>query len=223
MNFEGLKDDIIRMLAGGRCKVDPTGFQNDMSVIRDKNDVFTVLIHLGYLAYNWDSDECYIPNREVEGEMVNAIKDTNWHHLIASINASQNILQAVFDGDEDTVAHGVDIAHDENTSILSYNNENSLACVLSLAFYYAKNDYIFYRELPSGKGFADLVLMPRKSSPKPAILLELKYDETADTAIRQIHQKEYKGKVVQYSGEVILVGINYDRKTKLHTCHIERL
>lgn len=223
MNFEGLKDDIIRMLAGGRCKVDPTGFQNDMSVIRDKNDVFTVLIHLGYLAYNWDSDECYIPNREVEGEMVNAIKDTNWHHLIASINASQNILQAVFDGDEDTVAHGVDIAHDENTSILSYNNENSLACVLSLAFYYAKNDYIFYRELPSGKGFADLVLMPRKSSPKPAILLELKYDETADTAIRQIHQKEYKGKVVQYSGEVILVGINYDSKTKLHTCHIERL
>ena len=221
MNFDGLKDDIIGMLGGGRCKVNPTGFQNDLSVIRDKNDVLTVLIHLGYLAYDWDSNECYIPNHEVEGEMVNAVKDTSWHHVIESINASQTILQAVFDDDEQAVAQGVDKAHDENTSILSYNNESSLACVLSLAFYYAKNDYTFHRELPTGKGFADLVLMPRKNTRKPPILLELKYAKSADTAIEQIHRKAYVGKISQYAGEVILVGINYDVKSKKHECKIE--
>ena len=221
MNFDGLKDDIIGMLGGERCKVNPTGFQNDLSVIRDKNDVLTVLVHLGYLAYDWDSDECYIPNREVEGEMVNAVKDTNWQHVIRAINDSQALLQAVFDGDAQAVASGVDRAHDENTSILSYNNENSLSCVLSLAFYYAKNDYIFHRELPTGKGFADIVLMPRKSTDKPAILLELKYDKSADTAIRQIHRKEYAGKILQYGNEVILVGVDYDPKTKKHECKIE--
>lgn len=221
MNFEGLKDDIISMLGGGRCKVNPTGFQNDLSLVRDKNDVLTILIHLGYLAYDWDCDECYIPNREVEGEMVNAIKDTSWQHVITSINESQAILQAVFDGDEQTVAQGVDKAHDENTSILSYNNENSLACVLSLAFYYAKNDYTFHRELPTGKGFADIVLMPRKNTCKPAILLELKYDKSADAAIEQIHRKEYHSKVMQDAKEIILVGINYDAKSKRHECKIE--
>jgi hypothetical protein len=222
MNYNGLKDDVIKMLGGGRCKVDPTGFQNDMSIVRSKDDVFTVLIHLGYLAFDWDSSECYIPNREVEGEIVNAIKDTSWQRIIDTVNDSKSLLQAVLDGDAETVAKGVDEAHDENTSILSYNDENSLACVLSLAFHYAKNDYIFYRELPTGKGVADLVLMPRKNVNKPAILLELKYDKSAAAAIDQIHRKEYTGKVAQYDGQVILVGINYDPKSKKHDCVIEQ-
>jgi hypothetical protein len=223
MNFEGLKDDIINMVAGGRCKVDTTGFQNDMSVVRSKSDVLTVLIHLGYLAYDWDADQCYIPNREVEDELVNAIKDNRWEHVVNALELSDQLLQAVLDGDEERVAHGVDAAHDENTSILSYNNENSLACVLSIAFFYAKNEYVFYREFPTGKGFADLVMIPRKNIGKPAILLELKYNHSAMSAIQQIHSKDYEGKLVQYDGDVILVGINYDKKTKQHECKIEKM
>lgn len=221
MNFEGLKDDIIYMLGNGRCKIDPTGFQNTISGIKNKNDVLTVLIHLGYLAYDWDKNECYIPNQEVEGEMVNAVKDTNWHHLIESINESQTILQAVLNGDEQTVARCIDKAHDENTSILSYNNENSLSCVLSIAFYYAKNDYIFHRELPTGKGFADIVLVPRKNIQEPSILLELKYDKSANAAIDQIRRKEYHSKVLQHCNKIIFVGINYDPMSKKHECKIE--
>ncbi|MBR1484995.1 MAG: AAA family ATPase, partial [Prevotella sp.] len=221
MNYEGLKNDVIKMLGGGRCKVDPTGFQNDMSDVRSKNDVLTVLIHLGYLAYDWDTDECYIPNREVAGEMVNAVKSSHWDVVADALDRSEQLLQAVLDGDEEAVARGVDAVHDENTSILSYNDENSLACVLSLAFYYAKNDYVFHRELPTGKGFADLVLMPRKNSNKPALLLELKKDQTARAAIEQIRQKEYQSKVAQYDGRCILVGISYDSKSKKHDCKIE--
>ena len=220
MNYEGLKDDIIRMLSGERCMVDPTGFQNDMSVIRNRDDVLTVLIHLGYLGYDWNKEECYIPNREVAGEMVNAVKNTNWKNVIDAIQQSKYLLQATLEGDCEAVARGVDAAHDEHTSILSYNNENSLACVLSIAYYYARNDYVIHRELASGKGFADLVLIPRKNVDSPALVLELKYNRDADSAIAQILRKQYPAKVAQYADNLLLVGVNYDKETKTHTCNI---
>ena len=220
MNYEGLKDDIIQMLAGGRCKVNPTKFQNDMSVIESKDDVLTVLIHLGYLSYDRTKMECYIPNKEVASEMVNAIEDNNWTPVVKAVQASEQLLQATLDSDEEAVARGVDAAHDENTSILSYNNENSLACVLSIAYYYAKNDYVMHRELPTGKGFADIVLIPRKNVESPVIVLELKYNQDADAAISQILRKQYPAKVAEYTGELLLVGINYDKKQKTHQCRI---
>ena len=223
LNYEGLRDDIIYMLAGGRCKVNPTKFQNDMSIIRSKDDALTVLIHLGYLSYSWQKSECYIPNKEVAGEMVNAIEDNNWTEVVKALEASEQLLQATLSGDEEAVARGVDAAHDENTSILSYNNENSLACVLSLAYYYAKNDYVMHRELATGKGFADIVLIPRKNVDSPAIVIELKVNKDADSAISQIHRKEYPTKVLEYADRLLLVGINYDRDTKQHSCKIERL
>ena len=221
MNYEGLKDDIIQMLAGGRCNVDPTGFQNDMSVIHSKDDVLTVLIHLGYLSYNWRENECFIPNYEVAGEMVNAVKLSNWNHVAVAIDKSKQLLGAVLDGDSEAVAEGIAAAHDENTSILSYNNENSLACVLSIAFYYARNNYVIHRELASGKGFADLVFIPRKNVDSPAIVVELKYNKDADAAISQIKRKKYTAKVAPYADNLLLVGINYDKRQKTHTCLIE--
>ena len=222
MNYEGLKDDIIGMLAGGRCKVDPTKFGNDMRDIHSKDDVLTVLIHLGYLSYNWRKDECYIPNREVAGEMVNAVEANHWQPVVSALAKSEKLLAATLAGDEEAVAKGVEAAHDENTSILSYNDENSLSCVLSLAYYYARNDYVMHRELASGKGFADLVLIPRKNVDSPAVVIELKVNQDADTALEQIRRKEYPAKVAEYAGQLLLVGINYDRSTKQHTCRIEK-
>ena len=223
MNFEGLKDDILRMLAGGRVKVNTTKFQNDMSVIKSKDDVLTVLIHLGYLSFDWKKKECYVPNYEVSEELLNAVEETNWTNVVKTLQESEQLLQATLEGDSEAVARGIDTAHDENTSILSYNNENSLACVLSIAYYYAHNDYIFHRELASGKGFADVVLIPRKNVNLPAIILELKYDHDADAAINQIKRKQYPAKVAEYTGELLLVGINYDREKKTHECYIEKL
>lgn len=192
-----------------------------MSVIRSKDDVLTVLIHLGYLSYDWRSSECYIPNHEVAGEMVNAVEDNHWTPVVKALQHSEKLLRATIAGDENAVARGIDMVHDENTSILSYNDENSLACVLSIAYYYAHNDYIMHRELATGKGFADLVLIPRKQVNSPAIIIELKYNKDVDTAISQIKRKEYPAKVAQYTDNLLLVGINYDRETKQHTCHIE--
>ena len=222
MNFDGLKDDILRMLAGGRCKVNTTSFSNDLSMIHCKDDVFTVLIHLGYLSYDGHTQECYIPNKEVGGEMVNAVNANGWDAVSKAIKDSEALLDATLAGDEETVAKGIESVHDQNTSILSYNNENSLSCVLSLAYYAARNSYIFHRELPTGKGFADIVLLPRRNVCLSAIILELKCDKNARSAISQIKAKNYQGIVTEYSGEIILVGVNYDRKTKRHTCKIEK-
>ena len=222
MNYEGLKDDIILMLGGGRCPVDTTGFENDMAEVKNKDDVFTVLIHLGYLSYDKNEGKCYIPNREVAGEMVNAVKHNNWKEVSNSIENSKKLLEATLNCDEQAVAAGIDAAHDDSTSILSYNDENSLSCVINLAYYYTRNDYILFRELASGKGFADIVMLPRKNVDKPALVVELKYDKDAETAISQIHRKQYPAKVAEYTGDMLLVGINYDKQSKTHTCHIER-
>ena len=155
--------------------------------------------------------------------MVRAVKSTNWMNVVDTLEQSRHLLQATLDGDEEAVARGIDIAHDENTSILSYNDENSLSCVLSIAYIYARNDYVIHRELASGKGFADLVLIPRKNVDSPALVIELKYNKDADSAIDQIKRKRYTSKVAQHTDNLILVGINYNRDTKQHECHIERM
>ena len=222
MNFDGLKDDIIRMLAGESVPVTTTKFQNDMRVINSRNDVLTVLIHLGYLAYNRDTNRCYIPNKEVADEMNNAVQATEWSQLARTLENSQHLLDSTIAGNEQAVAQAIDLAHDEHTSILSYNDENSLACVLTVAYIWAKNEYVIHREYATGKGYADLVMIPRRNVNKPALVIELKFNNTADTAIDQIKRKQYPSKTADYTGDILLVGINYDKETKQHTCRIER-
>ena len=221
-NYEGLKDQIIYLLSGGRVKVNTTKFQNDMSVIRSRDDVLTVLIHLGYLSFDWQKKECYVPNMEVSFELSNAVEDSSWNNVVNALQQSEQLLAATLQGEEEAVARALDAAHDENTSILSYNDENSLACVISIAYYYARNDYIIHREMASGKGVADLVFIPRKNVDYPALVVELKNKKSATAAIDQIKQKNYPSKIAQYTGNLLLVGINYDADTKSHSCIIEK-
>ena len=222
MNYDGLKDAIIEMLAGGRIKVNPTKFQNDMADVRNRDDVLTVLIHLGYLSYDWKRSECYVPNKEVEGELVNAVEENRWEHVVTAIEQSERLLGATLRGDSDYVARALAAVHTDETSIFAYNDENSLACVVSLAYYYARNDYHIHREYPTGSGYADLVLIPRKNVESPALVVELKYNRDAQAAISQIKAKNYPAKLADYTGDILLVGINYDRDSKQHNCQIER-
>ena len=223
MNFDGLKDDVIKMLAGEQVYVNTLKFQNDISIIRGKNDVLTLLIHLGYLAYDDEKKQCYIPNKEIADEFINAIEDTSWARLAEAISDSQRLLDATIAGDERSVAQAINRVHDENTSILAYNDENSLACVIAIAYIWAKNEYIIHREFASGKGYADLVMIPRRNVEKPALVIELKFNDSAESAIQQIKLKNYPSKIAEYTGDLLLVGINYDKKSKQHTCKIEKV
>lgn len=221
MDFDGLKDAVVRMLGGGRCRINSQRFQNDMTSIKSRDDVLTLLVHLGYLAYEDQAQEVYIPNREVAGEFENAIEDEGWEHVAQAIRESGELLEATLRGDADAVARRLDQIHAMNTSVLSYNNELSLSCVITIAYYSARKDYTLIREMPSGKGFADIAFLPRKHSDKPAMLVELKWDQTAEGALKQIKEKNYVGALGDCR-EILLIGINYDRKDKNHQCVIER-
>jgi len=223
MNFDGLKDSIINMLGGGRCIIDTGSFQNDMTSFKGKDNVLTLLVHLGYLSYDEESKEAFIPNEEVRGEFVRAVKNGGWEEVAKAIDESERLLDATLKQDENAVAEGIDRVHMENTSILAYNDENSLSCVITLAYYSARKDYFIIRELPSGKGFADVAFIPRKNCDKPAMIVELKWDDLAENAVSQIKDRKYDNVLKEYVGEILLVGIDYDKKTKKHTCIIEKV
>ena len=223
LNYDGLKDAIIEMLAGQRVCIHTDRFQNDMTTFESKDDVLTLLVHLGYLAYDSDRSEVFIPNIEIRGEFRNAVTGDHWKDIATALDTSDRLIRATWDGDAETVEKLLDAAHMENTSILTYNDENSLSCVISIAYYSAMKEYTMIRELPSGKGFADIVFLPKRFSDKPAMVVELKCDDSADSALAQIREKHYADSLKEYKGNLLLVGINYDKRTKKHDCMIEKI
>ena len=223
MNFDGLKDTIIELLAGEKVVIDTTTFTNDMVTFITKDDVLTLLIHLGYLTYDFYTKEVSIPNYEISEQFASTIKVMGWSEVANSLKQSDELLKATLNCDEEKVANLIDKAHTDNTSILKYNDENSLSCVISLAYYSARKTYTIDRELPAGKGYADLVFRPRKNNTNPALIVELKYDKSAEGAIDQIKKNQYADCLKDYSGDVLLVGINYDKDSKCHTCKIEKI
>lgn len=223
LNFDGLKDDVVRMIAGGRCKVNPGKFQNDMVSLKSRDDVLSLLVHLGYLAYDMDRKEVYIPNHEIRDEFGLAVEESGWDDVIQLLRESEQLLQATWRRDAETVAAMIDNVHMQNASIFQYNDENALSCVITLAYYNAVNEYTLIREMPAGKGFADIIFLPKHFSDKPAMVVELKWDKSAEGAIAQIKNKQYTEAFGGYRGEVLLVGINYDKKNKEHQCVIEQM
>ena len=225
MDFDGLRSDIVQMLGGGHVRVNTRSFQNDMRNFHTKDDVLTLLIHLGYLGYDSIEKEAFIPNKEIIEEFENAMSVGGWPNVMNVLKASEKLLQDTLRGDAESVAKELDKAHSEVASILTYNDENSLGCAIGLAYYSARKDYKMIRELPAGRGFADVVFLPLPFSDKPAILVELKYDKSARTAIEQIKERQYTKALEGYAGEILLVGVNYDKddKNKPHTCVIEKM
>ena len=223
MNFDGLRDAVIRMLGDQRVRINIEKFQNDMTTINSADDALTLLVHLGYLAFDAEESEVYIPNQEIAIEFANAVDDKGWGIVGEAIRQSNDLVKATIEGDSELVAERLEQIHEANTSVLAYNNENSLSCAVTIAYYSARKDYTMIRELPTGKGFADIVFIPHRNSSKPAMIVELKYNSSADGAISQIKEKRYSGALDEYSGDILLVGISYDKEQKKHECVIEHL
>ncbi len=222
MDFDGLRQLIVDMLGGQRCIIDVESFQNDITSFNSADDVVTLLIHMGYLAYDNKTKEVFIPNEEVRSVFLRAIKNNGWDEVMKAINASEALLKATLAMDEKTVAQMIQEVHMQNSSSLVYNNEISLSSVIALAYYSACKDYIIIREMPTGNGFSDMVFLPKRASAKPALVLELKWNRTAEGAISQIKNKKYVSALEDYKGYILLVGINYEKKNKRHQCRIEK-
>lgn len=224
MDFDGLKTDIIKMLSGDSVKVEVDSFQNDMVTFQDKDDVLTLLIHLGYLAYDETKETAFIPNEEIRSEFSKATRRKKWNELTGLYVRSNELLQSTLDMDSNAVAELIERFHMDYTSALQYNNENSLSSVLSIAYLSAMQYYFKpVREMPAGRGFADLVFLPKKEYPElPALLMELKWNKSAEGAIRQVKERKYVKTLENYTGEILLIGINYSKKEKRHQCVIEK-
>ncbi len=226
MNYDGLKNTIIEMLSGQNVKVNTLTFKNDPANIQSKDDVITYLIHLGYLGYNEKDETAFIPNEEIRHELINAVKSTNWSDLIHFQYESNHLLDATLSMNTQEVAEQIQKIHSEYASSIQYNDENSLSSVLTIA-YLSSMQYYFkpIRELPTGKGFADFIYIPKPEYIRdyPALIVELKWNKNAKTALEQIKNKDYPEAIKQYTDNVILVAINYDKKSKNHECIIEKL
>ena len=225
MDFDGLRAEIVQMLGGGRVRVNTRSFQNDMRNFNTKDDVLTLLIHLGYLGYDSNEKEAFIPNKEIIEEFENAMSVGGWPNVMNVLKASEKLLEDTLRGDAESVAKELDKAHCEVASILTYNDENSLGCAIGLAYYSARKDYKLIRELPAGKGYADIAFLPLPHTNKPAMVVELKYDRSVSAAIQQIKDRQYMQALEGYTGEILLVGVNYNKANpdKPHSCVIERV
>lgn len=222
LDEDGLKEAIIQMLSGERVKIDVETFQNDMTNVKKKDDVLTLLVHLGYLAYDVSKKAVYIPNEEVKQEFVRAVTAGKHNELVRLILNSDQLLAHTLKMDETAVAAAIEEAHKSVSSPITYNNEESLRGTIRLAYLTCMDEFIELDEFPSGNGYADMVFMPKRGSSMPVILIELKWNKSAGKAIDQIRNKDYPHALQDYGGDILLVGISYDEKNKKHTCIIER-
>ena len=221
LDLDGLKDDVVSMLSGDRVEVSTSFYRNTMS-FDTKDDVLTYLIHLGYLAYDSGDGTCRIPNNEIKDMWALSMERARGYKEISRmIKDSKKLLEATWKGDEEIVAEAVARAHSEACSIQRYNNEGSFQSALHLAYYYAKSCYTIVNELPGGKGFADVAFIPYKPD-VPAIIIELKKDDTTSAAISQIRERKYPEALEKYRDNLLLVAITYDSKTKEHRARIEK-
>ena len=221
MNFKGLKDAVKELIAGQKIPVNVLKFTNDMITFNSIDDILTLLIHLGYLTYDSDTKTAWIPNKEVRQEFVNSIEDGGFENIVTALKKSDKLLRYTLEQNAEKVSEMLSEVHNENTSVIQYNDENSLSCVISLAYYSAQDTYAVYRELQGGEGFADLVFVPRAGNANPAMIIELKWDKNAGIALNQIKNRQYIKSLKDYHGKVLFVGINYDKKSKKHECKFE--
>ncbi|SFK09088.1 PD-(D/E)XK nuclease superfamily protein [Succinivibrio dextrinosolvens] len=225
MNFEGLKDDIFMMLDGSAITgINTRLFNNDISSLTSKDAVITYLIHLGYLAYT--DGRVYVPNEEVRLTLKDAVDTCRFSEYLNLIKASEEILEKTYEGDGAYVADCIRKYHSKYSSVIKYNSEETLSYVVQNAYLACiENYYKPVREMQSGEGFADILYIPKREADRniPALVIELKWNKDAQTALEQIKEKHYTESLEDYCGNIILVGINYDKATKEHSCLIEQI
>ena len=211
LDNDGLQEAIASMIGGAHLPVDTGTFQNDMTSIGGRDDVLTLLIHLGYLTYDAEEKKVSIPNEEVRQEFVRAVKFCRHTEIANLVKNSDKLLRDTLDMDASRVAAPV-----------FYNDEQALRSVVRFAYISCVEEFLDIQEPPSGRGYADIVYLPKKSTSMPILVVELKWNKTAEGALAQIKERNYPQIFEGYGSEMLLVGINYDVKTKKHTCAIER-
>ncbi|MDE7272686.1 MAG: ATP-binding protein [Lachnospiraceae bacterium] len=225
-DFDGLFTSVLELLGGLSVPVDTSGFNNDIATIRNRDDILTLLIHLGYLTYDESEETVRIPNEEIRMEFTKSVREVKNTDAIQRLQESRQLIQDTVQMNADKVAAQIEKIHTEMAAPLHYNNEQSLRSVIHIAYYSYPEYYVKFDELPSGNGYADIVYLPKRTSQLPAMVIELKWNQSAEGAISQIKDRQYFSALKDYGGDILLVGISYDKNAKdgkrKHSCIIEK-
>ena len=222
--YTGLPKLIAELIGGIEVPLNPVGFANDLETFRSTDDVLTLLVHLGYLSYNSRRKVVCIPNEEIRREFSQAVRGVKHNETIKRLQESDQLFYDTIHGNEEAVAEQIEKIHREETAPLHYNRESSLRSVIKLAYYTYRDHYLQWEELPAGDGYADIVYLPKKDSDYPALVIELKWNQSAGGAIRQIQSRNYPEALKNFGGDIMLVGISYDKNApagaRKHSCRI---
>ena len=227
-DYDGVFDAVMQSLSGLPVSVRTDGFDNDVALVKNKDDLITLLIHLGYYSFNDVDQTVRIPNEEIRNEFLNAVREVKSTEAIMRLNESRQLIRDTAAMNAEAVAAQIERVHASCADPLHYNNEQALRCTIHIAYYAYPEYYLKFEELPSGDGYADVVFLPKQASGMPTLVVELKWNKSAQGAIDQIKRKRYSVALKGYGdGEILLVGINYDRNvvdgSRHHTCVIERV
>ena len=227
-NIDEVREDFILMISGEHIEAKVQEYAATAEELTTKNQIYSAMVIYGLLTY--EDGEVFIPNRELMykyNELLLTNESLGYVYRLAK--ESERMLKATLAGDTQTMAEILEYAHNTESPILSYNNEIELSAIVNLVYLAARDKYRVEREDKAGKGYVDFIFYPEKKN-SSAIILELKVDASPEEAIQQIKDKQYilrfKGKLAEkakYTGEILLVGINYNKETKMHSCKIEKI
>lgn len=217
-NVHDLREDVIRMVGGESLSIRLSGFSVEKDKVSSKDEILSAMVVYGFLSY-FDGHLC-IPNHELMLKFQSALTSEELG-LKQTLDASKRLLNATLEQRDREVAALIEELHTEKIPFFNYNDENSLACVVTIGYLAALDDYRITREDKAGKGYADFTFEPKMHREIP-IILELKYNRSVKYALKCIKEKGYIHRFRDYP-RVLLVGINYSEKTKKHTCKTEQV
>ena len=217
-NIEAVRDDIVRMVSGIPVHILLEGYSAEKISLNTRDEILSAMTVYGFLSYY--DEELRIPNKELRIKFDYALRSHKMGEISKLVLQSNEMLEATIKKDTKTMERLIQESHDINIPIIKYNDENSLACVITLVYLNARSQYKVVREMPAGIGFADFIFFPNNKS-KPAFIIELKKDSTPEEALKQIREKRYARALDEYTGQKLAVGISYDSKLKTHKIKVE--
>ncbi len=217
---DSIKDDVVRMVSNIPLEIKLKGYSAEQKELNTRNQILSAMTVYGFLSYH--DETLTIPNKELRIKFDEALEDKSMGSVSEIVMKSNEMLKATLRKDTETMEKLIQEAHDINIPIIKYNDENSLACIITLVYLSARTKYKIVREMPAGIGFADFIFYPNDKN-KPAFIIELKKDSTPDEALKQIKEKRYALALKDYTGQKLAVGISYDSKFKSHKVKIEEI
>ncbi|KAK8834001.1 hypothetical protein M9Y10_037223 [Tritrichomonas musculus] len=219
-DVDDIKNDVVQMVSGVPLEINLKGYSAEQKELNTRNQILSAMTIYGFLSYH--DETLTIPNKELRIKFDEALEDKSMGAVSEIVMKSNQMLKATLKKDTETMEKLIQEAHDINIPIIKYNDENSLACIITLVYLSARSKYKIVREMPAGIGFADFIFYPNDKS-KPAFIIELKKDSTPDEALKQIKEKRYPLALKDYTGQKLAVGITYDSKQKQHHVKIEEI